>query len=305
MARKSKKKSKSRWSSFLADRQLVLARVWQGLVAVCAVVCVVGAAWAVSAANDHASRQLVDRYTPRFVFVDVPDQIWVSAERDLAEAVAPHEQGDWMGDDVCRHVASRVSRLGWVRRVHHVRRQPEGLFEISCDYRTPAAMVEFGTQFYLVDWAGYRLPGTYSYAPQPPLIQGVQAWAPEPGEVWSGADLQAGLAVLAAVRNEPYADQITGVLVDNYDGRQNPTACHIVLATDRAGGRIRWGEAPHVDFGQIYWGSAPGEEVAETFAAEKCAILRANYRKSGRVDDNHPVIDISVRADGYIIPGDS
>ena len=87
---------------------------------------------------------------------------------------------------------------------------------------------------------------------------------------------------------EPYAAQLTAVLVDNFRSPSRAGRCPIELATDRAGGRIRWG-------------SAPGTELAENSVDEKLAILRENFRSTGRADAGHAVIDISLFPDRFTI----
>jgi len=56
--------------------------------------------------------------------------------------------------------------------------------------------------------------------------------------------------------------------------------------------------------GTIIWGSAPGQELEENTAAQKLAILRSNYARSGRLDSQYRVIDVSVFPDRFIVPGD-
>jgi len=144
--------------------------------------------------------------------------------------------------------------------------------------------------YVLVDGQGVRLPGLYVYHERWYVIDGVESSPPKVGEHWQSPDLQAGLAVLAALQPEPYRNQITGVNVANFTGRRNARNTHIELSTDRPGGRIRWG-------------SAPGFEVEENLAPHKLALLRQNFAQTGRADAGHPVIDISTFPDRFHIPG--
>ena len=73
-------------------------------------------------------------------------------------------------------------------------------------------------------------------------------------------------------------------------GRVDGSASHIDLATDQDDGRIRWG-------------SIPGAEVEENGVDQKLALLRANYRDTGRADAHHPVIDVSTFPDRFAVPG--
>ncbi len=227
---------------------------------------------------------------PSVSFVDLPEQLESLAKDDLTGALGTASAGEWTGDSLCREMATRLAAVGWVAEVNYVRRRSDALFEISCCYRLPAAIVQQGSEFFLVDRAGIRLPGTYLYDPDWKLVQGVRALPPPPGTPWESKALRAGLTILAKLGGEPFGHQITAVLVDNSAGRIDPRRCHIELATDRAGGRIRWG-------------SAPGMEMEENQLEQKLAILRENFRRTGRVDEHHPVIDVSIFPGRYTIPG--
>ncbi|UCF32609.1 MAG: hypothetical protein JSV78_09780, partial [Phycisphaerales bacterium] len=192
-------------------------------------------------------------------------------------------------DRLCREMAALAGTVGWVRDVVAVRRTHDARFEVKCTYRLPFALVQQAGEFILVDREGVRLPGTYLYDERMTLVQGVEGDIPEFGEAWEGEDLRAALQLIAIIEREPFANQVLAVLVGNYGGRCDKRKAHIELATDRAGGRIRWG-------------SAPGEEIEENSVEQKLAILRANYQRSGRIDENHPVIDISTYPSRYTVP---
>lgn len=236
------------------------------------------------------TRRLAARGTPTVAFVDMPDVLVGTADIDLQRALWPVLGDAWLDDRVCRDMASRVASVAWVERVRHVRRQRNGRFDISCAYRVPFATVQHDDQYFLVDATGVRLPGEYRDDPSWLVIRGVAAPPPAPGALWPGADVQAGLATVRAVVRERFAKQITAVLLENFDGRVNPRRPHVELATDRAGGRI-------------LWGSPPGREVAENDLPQKLAILRAYYERTGRVDANHVVVDVSTHPGGAVIRG--
>lgn len=224
------------------------------------------------------------------VFVDLPGKLEALARADLQDATAPVLTGDWTDDRACRLLSERLQEVGWVVRVRYVRRSSDARFEISCRYRQPFAFVQKGSRFYLITKEGVRLPGLYRYNSTWRIVQGVREEPPPPGSEWPGGDVQAGLATLRALPPEPITEQITAVIVDNYSGRVDPKLSPIVLATDRAGGRI-------------VWGSPPGAEIEENSIAQKLAILRENFRHTGRVDAGYPVIDISTFPDRFTIPG--
>jgi len=237
----------------------------------------------------HVLARLADRTTPAIVFPNLPDSLAFMARPDLDASVAELLQEDWTGDAICKNIASRLAAVAWVASVKHVRRRSDGRFEVEARFRIPFAMIQATSGFYLVGADAVRLPGLYRYDRDQPLIQGVLGQPPEPGHVWPGADVKAGISVIGRLTDEPYRHQITAVLVDNHRGRVDPRASHIALATDVAGGRI-------------LWGSAPGEEIEENSVARKLAMLRTNYRETGRADANHTVIDISTFPDRFVVP---
>lgn len=239
----------------------------------------------------HVEQQLLARAGPlTLVFLDVPDRLESLALDDLNGAAADLLARDWVDDRLCRDVAEGLAGVGWVAGVNFVRRTGDARLEVSASYRLPAAMVQQQAEFLLVDAEGVRLPGSYRYSPAWKLIQGVNAPAPSPGSTWAGRDLRAGLDIIAALGGEPFSQQVTGILVENSEGRIDARLSHVELATDRAGGRIRWG-------------SAPGLEIEENTVEQKLAILRENYRRTGRIDALHAVIDVSTYPDRFTIPG--
>jgi hypothetical protein len=246
---------------------------------------------AVARLEGHVDQQLVARYGgPTLVFVDRPARLTDLVLDELRATVADHLTRAWTEETLCRDLAERLAANAWVSRIRFVRRTGDARIEVGVVYRAPAALVQRGGTFQLVDRDGIRLPGTYLYNPEWKIIQGVAQAPPEPGRRWPGDDLAAGLAVLAAVDAEPFADQVTAVVVEDFGGRRSGQAGHIELATDRAGGRI-------------VWGSAPGMEIAENHLDQKLAILRANFQETGRIDAGHPMIDITTYPDRFTIPG--
>jgi hypothetical protein len=241
--------------------------------------------------EEHVHSQVTEReHQPVLAFIDLPQQVAELCEVDLRESLADLLTRKWTDDTLCREMAERVGKIGWVARVNFVRRTGDGRFEISARYRLPAAMVQHDGKFMLIDRESFRLPGTYLYTPRWKLIRGVEANAPPAGTHWDGKDIEAALNVIAAIANELFGDQVTTVVVDNVGGRRKPMRSHIELATDLENGRIRWG-------------SAPGFEVEENTVEQKLAILRENFRRTGRADAGHSVIDISTFPDRFTIPG--
>lgn len=232
---------------------------------------------------------LDDRPFASVSFVDLPEPLLLLAHDDLHRSVDSLLDGAWTEERLCRLMAERISRVGWVARVHHVKRNNDAHFAVSCAYREPVALVRYENDFYFVDREGVRLPGTYRYDAAWKRIEGLAHAPPAAGIVWQGTDLQAGLELLAQLQHEPFAGQVVAVDVENIEGRRDVRRSHIELVTDRPGGRIRWG-------------SAPGRELEENTAARKLAMLRENFRRVGRADGGHLVIDIATFPDRYTVP---
>lgn len=277
------------WGSLDTPRRRQIVRGGVKSLLVLAVLMTIAAG--LSRLEAHVERQLVQHIDrPVLAFVDASPQVSELALDSLHAAVADLLEHDWIEEGLCHDIATRLGGSGWVEGVNFVRRTGDGRIEVSAKFRAPAAMVQYNGDFLLIDREGTRLPGKYRYVPTWKLIQGVEASVPPPGVPWRGSDLQAGLNIVRALAGEPFQHQITGVLVENVDGRVNPGFSHLELATDRAGGRIRWG-------------SAPGMELEENTLQQKLAILRENYRRTGRIDAEHPIIDVSTFPDRYTIPG--
>ena len=207
---------------------------------------------------------------------DLSEELMASLERFV--------EVPWSSPTLTGEIAATLGQVAWVKEVVRVRRYRDGVVEVDCSYRDPAAMVQMGGGFYLVDEECVRLPGRYRYDPSFKLVQGVQGQAPEPGRAWESPDLRAGLEVARLLAAEAFAGQVVAVLVQNYGGRVDNRAAHLELATDRPGRRI-------------IWGSAPGEELEENTVAQKIAILRANYDRFGHIGAHREVIDISILPD--------
>ena len=293
-SKKTKKKRKNRepswWSRFDAQQRGRLVR--RGLILVFVLTVVFGGSIVVSRLEAAVLAKVRDRVNaPALTFLDLSPAMATLAESDLRRSVADLMTRDWLDDGLCEALAKRLSAVGWIEDLAFVRRTADARFQVSARFRKPVAMAQVGGAFLLVDAEGVRLPGSYLYDPHWKVIQGLGHAPPDPGRKWEGDDVSAGLTLIVALEREPFRDQVTGVILDNYRGRQDSARSHVELATDRAAGS------------RIRWGSAPGLEIEENTLEEKMAILRANYRETGRADAHHPLIDVSTYPDRYTVPG--
>ena len=223
----------------------------------------------------------------RVELVNLPDWLTEEANQHIVEsirALAGVTADDRILDNaLAGQVGRRVGESGWISRVISVRKRYGGVVEVDCDFRQPLAWVMHGDSCYLIDANCVRLPGRYSHAQivSAGMVQilGVGSAPTAPGLLWTGQDLRAGVEVATMLATKPFREQVTAILVYNYDGREDTYRPHIELATDRPG-RIRWGRAP-------------GEELSlEPTAVQKMALLTGLYNKYHRVDMGQPYVDI-------------
>jgi hypothetical protein len=156
---------------------------------------------------------------------------------------------------------------------------------------------------YLIDSEDVRLPGDYPLGDRTrskllvisgmdlPVVDG-KAAAPQPGEVWAsgathraGEDLLAGMRLVKALQDQPFAHQIDAIDVSNFNGRKDSRAPWILLETvwKKADG------SPRV----IQWGRPPGEEkYYEVHADAKVKVLNDLYLRFTRIDADRDYVDI-------------
>ena len=237
-------------------------------------------------------------------WVDLPDWLELPDNAHILDALERRidlRAGDHLLD---RGLAERLGQtlrdpsLGWIASVERVKVRPDRLVTVKCRFRRPSAWVVYGNYCYLVGQEGVRLPGRYDVRDcrdSPMLmIDGVGIGPPVVGEVWRGADLVSGLHLASLLADTPYRHQITSIIVDNHDGREDRSRPHIELATDHRGSRIWWGRPPDQEFG------------AEITAAQKLTLLETLYRRWGRIDLNKAYVNIMTWPDKISLPaGDS
>lgn len=249
---------------------------------VAGVAVVIGLAWGAGRLEAHVLSQPEYQRAAEVVLAGVPDGL---AER-LAPVIDSVSAVPWTDPTLCRRLAEAFEASAWVRRVESVRRYADGVVVVSCDYRSPALLFQYGGDFVLSADDGVRMPGRYAYHSSLVVVQGVAGRPPEPGGAWTGRDARAAMALFEELRGEPFFNQVTGILVDNYGGRGDKRESHILLACGSNGSRIAWG-------------SAPGEEIEENSIEQKIELLRENYRRWGRIDAGRRYIDISTFADRF------
>lgn len=223
---------------------------------------------------------------PQIVFVDDGPEVMHDKMQDHLQGLS---DGPWIEPTLCARIVERLVQSPWVAAVRSVDKRADGVVEIDCAYRQPLAVLQMGDKFRLIAEDGVVLPGEYGTHGGLPIIQGVTTTLPAPGMALMGDDALAGIAMVRLLRDEAFLDQIVAIRVEGSAGAGASGGRNIELTTDQNGGRI-------------IWGSAPGHEVEENTTDQKLAILRSNFERSGRVDSDYHVIDISVFPDRFIVP---
>jgi len=251
----------------------------------------------------------------RITFIDAPPMVmmkdrplWMSDS--LADQICAMAQPTGLhtafDHDLLVSTAQSLAACPWVREVRQVRRvfgqRPGDTLEIDCDYRAPVALVHWKDYFWLVDGQGVALPEQYT-ADQVPrillgrdrhvnirIIEGVEHAPVEAGHHWPGGDLAAGLDLARLLYGYYFADDAIKVDVSNYQGRLDDTEAQLTLIT-RYNTQIKWGRPLNaLDF------------FDEVSARQKLDSLARIFQRYGRLDANHPWID--VRFDRVTYPTD-
>jgi hypothetical protein len=292
MARRRRKTSAKKKGGLRAALNLdpAVRQVWVAGLGKCAVVLALVGATAVGMNWLRGYVHALPEYNTelRLELVGMPAWLERPEHRHIVDSVraaaAVSSDCEYLDEDLARRIAGELGRSGWIRSVGTVEKCYGGAIRAKCEFRKPIAWVMCGDWCYLVDGEGVRLPGRYAHIQVKGAgllqIAGVRESPPDVGAVWPGRDLTAGVQLAEMIEGCDFRKQINGVLVYNYNGREDSYEPHIQLATDRPGGRIRWGRAP-------------GSEVGiEPSAGQKIALLRGIYRKYRRVDMGRPYVDI-------------
>lgn len=250
---------------------------------------IAGGVWTLDQMEASVHRLMLRQAPPR-LSVMAPAWMLDTWVQSLGED-AGLRAGDQLADaDLVPRLAEDLAGNPWVAQVQEVRKYPDGQIVVNCRFRKPLAFVKSGPVFYLVDKEAVVL----KVASADELdtlgllrIQGTRELAPAPGTAWPGKDLPAGLRLAELLAKQPYRPQLDSIDVSNYAGQLNDRQPHLVVATNVAGRKIRWGRAP----GE--------EEGKENTADRKLNLLRWVYEREHRVDANRDFVD--VRFDRYAV----
>lgn len=221
------------------------------------------------------------------ILIDWPEWLPHGERRRLAEIaeLALDGAGDSpLSAAPLRAIGSSLARAGWFEAPPRVERLHGGEIEVQADWLEPAFAVRWpptsaGTvmqrdlvvtrsgrltpMWYPADGSG--LPLVLSPSVGPPSARD---GAPAFGRAWGDEAVGHAIALLEALRPEPYFDQILGVSAADY-----PRSGRLVIVTT-------WGT-------EIVWGSPPGVDAThrgEVKLAQRLASLRELQERYGRID---------------------
>ncbi len=213
-----------------------------------------------------------DTWLPR----EVRDVMLASAHQELERHPDPFSAAALKG------VADAAGRSGWIEFVKTVERQRNGSIRVEAVWRVPTAVVRREGSDYLVGQRGEILPMVYPRDGSPlkalvgaarePRLEGGR---PAVGLVWPGADVQAGLELLALISSRPWADQVAAIDVGEYLSRKE-----LVLIT-------RWN-------GKVVWGGAPSDTIpGQLSTAAKLGRIDALHQRHSRIDVSKRLVDVT------------
>jgi hypothetical protein len=213
-----------------------------------------------------------DSWLPR----DIRDVMLASAHAALErhpDPFAPRALGE---------VGTAVLASGWLDSITRVERTRAGGLHITGVWRMPTAVVRREGSDYLIGRRGEILPMVYKRDGSPlkaivgaALEPRMDGGRPAPGEVWPGADLQAGLELLVLICSRPWADQVAAIDVSEYLGRKE-----LVLVT-------KWN-------GKVVWGGGPSDTIpGQLSTAAKLGRLDALHARYARIDVSKRLVDVT------------
>lgn len=211
---------------------------------------------------------------------------WLPPEaRDelMAAACAEIERNpDPFSPTALRRVGEAALASGWFEQIRGVRREPGGIIRVEGAWRIPVGVVRSEGADYLVALGGEILPlsfpqGTSGFR----AITGAQLNPPKagghivPGAVWPGADVKAGIELLALITTKPWQSQVAAVDVSEY-----PATKQLALITTRRG--------------RVVWGGGPSDVIPGQVSTQaKLLRLDALYQQHRMIDAGHRSVWVS------------
>jgi hypothetical protein len=277
MARKSSKKSST--LADLYDRVSASLRASGGTasliaVALCVVTAIVLLATGVPRLRSYLDeRSFVPAGEITMSFVDPPSW-WDAIRADEIRRMVANAVGDGSAIDPARLATAQeaLQQCGWFRSIRQVSLDAGGGFVVDATFRQPVAAVLHAGREYLIDGEACRVPVEWELGQRPArphwisLHHAAEPPPGAPGGRWSGRDVDAGLALLAAMRDRRWESQVAAIDLGSFEGDG------LVLRT--------------VNNGLIMWGYPPGTSTsAEPPSDAKLRNLDHLFATTGRIDN--------------------
>lgn len=193
---------------------------------------------------------------------------------------------DPMDPKVLADLSTFLAASGWFESAPTVRRTGSNGIVVDGVWRTPAAVVRFqptpgaAEQLLWLSSKGYPMPKVADPGnARPRVIVGPKSGPPtsqdgqvEFAQAWPGEDVAAGLELLALVGRQTWANQVAGVDVSDYAGKQSLS----LLTT--YGTKVVWGGRPS----KPRYGDAPTRQKLQHIAT-----LKGDTR---RIDAGHQIV---------------
>ena len=324
MAKPTKLKPKPADPRTPADPEVVAARKRLVLktIALVAVLAAIGGGFTI--ARQHVERRFVyPSHPPKVVLTNKPAWMSEFLTNQIIAAVQPTTAHSAMDHQLLVDRTDLLRANPWVKSVKQVRRAyhegPGDVIEIECEWRTPAALVQWRDHYWLVDSDGVKLPERFDGRQLPLLvyttdrqvnlrvIEGVLTGPPGAGEIWRGEELIAGIELAAVLAGQPWANEIERVNVANFGGRLNPAA----VPGGHPGGKETGGATAPTSGGpttpadpqltlitryntEIRWGRPISEKdfFVEVPWQRKVARLEQIWKRYGRVDAGAAYVEL-------------
>jgi hypothetical protein len=218
-------------------------------------------------------RSFVEAGSIRLAFLDPPP--WLDNERTATlRTIVANAVGDGSVLDPARLVTAQdaLAQSGWFREIRQVRLSPDGGFIVDAVFRQPVATVLYGSREYMIDDEGCRVPLDWELGERPSAPHWIalhHAASPPPGAPgahWSGADIDAGLALLEELRGRRWEQQVAAIDLAEFTG------AGLVVRT--------------VNNGLVLWGYPPGvTTTAEPPTEAKLRNLDHLFASTGYIDN--------------------
>lgn len=290
---KGKRRSKARSSSLGPkwDPQRTLFGL--KILGVIAAVVIIGAGWGslerrltayVSSKTAGASAVNPDH----ILIADAPAWMSPTLVSVLQQQAASHLAPDPMEQHSLETARRALGSSPWLEQVHQVQRVSDGRVVVHAEFRVPVAVVQASDGFHLIDGKGVRLTGPYREAEVSklglPLIVGAAHGPSKAGDVWRGADIQGGLALIRLLGGQPFMHEIRAFDVSGRDAR----------------GRVRL--SLHTSGSWHEWGLPPGQEQPiEPPAQVKLRSLASLYAQKKTIDLPGRRVDLRISSEAVFV----